>query len=131
LQHRKKILEGNRELGNIEFGIQNCQSLNISTKNKKTDLKINALMKKGCDIIFLSDTRLNSTRQSNAIFDLEKKFLTHGYSLYYNSPVSNRGVAILISKKINYELEGEIIVDEVGNYMILPVKINNCYGRRF
>ena len=63
----------------ISLAAQNCQSLNISTKNKKTSLKINAVTKSNCEIIFLSDTRLNSDRQSYAIHDLNKRFLHKWY----------------------------------------------------
>jgi exonuclease III len=95
----------------LEIGAQNCQSLNISTKNKKTDLKINALQKKNCDILFLSDTRLNSEKQSHAVFDLEKKLLSAGYDFIYNSRESSRGVAILISRKLNYTVVENITRD--------------------
>jgi hypothetical protein len=61
-------------LGNITFTAQNCQSLNISTKNGKTLKKILAMVKGGEDVIFLSDLRLNSELQKHAIHDLEKKY---------------------------------------------------------
>jgi hypothetical protein len=107
-------------LKNLEFGIQNCQSLNISTKNKKTDLKVNALVKKKCDIIFLSDIRLNTVKQAHAVHDLCKKFALAGYNFYYHSPSSSRGVGILISKKVNFVVDANRqIVDDDGNFMIL------------
>jgi hypothetical protein len=109
----------------LEFGIQNCQSLNISTKNKKTDLKVNALVKKKCDVIFLSDTRLNTDKQAHAVHDLCKKFALAGYNFYYHSPTSSRGVGILISKKVNSVVNDRQIVDDDGNFMILKTTINN------
>ena len=56
----------------MSFTSQNCQSLNISTKNQKTGTKIHALLKGGEDFIFLSDIRLNSNKQNYAVHDLEK-----------------------------------------------------------
>jgi hypothetical protein len=86
----------NKKLANIEFASQNCQSLNIATKNKKTSLKINAILKKKCDVVFLSDVRLNSNIQKHAVFDIEKRFSMAGYDFYHNSTFSSRGVGILI-----------------------------------
>ena len=53
---------------------QNVLSLNISSKNSKTDLKIHAITKNNCDIILLSDTRLNSIKQIASTNDLKKIF---------------------------------------------------------
>ncbi len=39
----------------ITISAQNCLSLNVSTKNNKTDLKILALTKNNSDIVLLSD----------------------------------------------------------------------------
>jgi exonuclease III len=83
---------------NLSFGAQNCQSLNISTKTDKTLKKILAIVKKGEDIIFLSDLRLNSDAQVHAVHDLEKKVNNLGYTLKHNSKNSSRGVGILIKK---------------------------------
>jgi hypothetical protein len=47
----------------LNFSTQNVCSLNISTKNIITDQKILAVVGLGSDIIFLSDTRLNSNKQ--------------------------------------------------------------------
>jgi hypothetical protein len=57
------------------------------------------LKKKKCDIVFLSDIRLNFEKQRHAVFDLKKKILMAGYEFYFNSPHSSRGVGLLISKK--------------------------------
>jgi exonuclease III len=94
-------------------------------KIKKTDLKVNALCKKNCDVIFLSDVRLNSVKQTHAVFDLGKKLESTGYTSFFHSPQSSRGVGILISKKVDFVSNSTILKDEIGNYMILPVKINN------
>jgi hypothetical protein len=62
-----------RKFPSINISSQNCLSLNISTKNNKTDLKILALTKSNHEIVLLCDIRLNSLKQSAAIHDLEKK----------------------------------------------------------
>jgi exonuclease III len=86
--------------GTLKFLSQNCQSLNISTKCKKTHLKILALTKTNADVICISDIRLNSIVQIAAINDLVKKFSFNGYDLHYNSPYANRGVGILIRSNL-------------------------------
>ena len=88
----------------LNLSIQNVRSLNISTKNKTTMSKLVCCTQQKEDIILLSDTRLNSDRQTTALHDIEKTLLTLGYKLFYNSPTSSRGVAILISTKINFLL---------------------------
>jgi exonuclease III len=77
---------------------RNCQSLNVSTKNKKTSKKLLALINTGADILLLSDTRLNSLIQVSALNDITKMLEFNGYNLFHNSPFSNRGVAIAIKK---------------------------------
>ena len=78
-------------------------SLNISTNCPKQLKKINAIASLNSDIIFLSDTRLN-TNTHGPCADLENIFLyTKGkqYNFHYNSKGSSRGVGILISTKVN------------------------------
>jgi uncharacterized membrane protein len=75
---------------------QTCQSLNISTRNKKTQ-KILAITKTIADVIFLSYSRLNSYVQMAAINNL-KKFL-------------NLTIILCI-----------ITVDHTGNILALKVK---------
>ncbi len=50
-------------------------SFNISSKNKKTFHKINAVTRDKADIIFLCDIRLNTIKQSYSVHDLEKNSL--------------------------------------------------------
>ena len=106
----------------MSFTSQNCQSLNISTKNQKTGTKIHALLKGGEDFIFLSDIRLNSNKQNYAVHDLEKKFLSKGYHFYHNSKISSRGVGILINKQIKFNII-EISRDEEYNFILLKINI--------
>jgi hypothetical protein len=84
---------------NVSFAAQNVRSLNISTKNEITCQKILAITKKCCDVIFLSDLRLNSSLQKSAVHDIEKKFLLQGYKLFHNSVSSIRGVGIHTSSQ--------------------------------
>ena len=98
---------GNNRLGNksinnfpeITFKSQNVRSFDISNANKTTELKMFSLVKEKDDIIFVSDTRLNTEIQKSALNSLEKKLLLSGYDCFFNSETSNRGTGIL--NKIN------------------------------
>ncbi len=85
---------------NLSFSIQNVRSMNISTKNDITLQKILAICSTKSDFIFLSDLRLNSTRQNASLLELEKMFFFHGYKLIHNSTLPSRGVGILIKRGI-------------------------------
>jgi exonuclease III len=98
--------------------------LNVSTKNSKTDLKILAITKKNSDVILLSDTRLNTNKQSAAIHDLPKKLLHKGYNFIHNSKNASRGVAILIKKSLLWNVHRKIC-DPGDNYLILDISISN------
>jgi len=103
---------------------QNVLSLNVSTKNSKTDLKILATTKGNQDIIILCDTRLNSLKQTAAIHDLIKKFRLRGYDFIHNSKSNSRGVAILIKKNLLWEIHRK--VDDPGdNYLILSITVSD------
>ena len=81
---------------NLSFSCQNVRSMNISTKNDITTQKILSICSLKRDFIFLSDLRINSTKQHSAVHDLEKTFLFNGYNFVHNSKTSLRGVGILI-----------------------------------
>ena len=66
------------------------------------DHKIYSIVRNKDDIIFLSDTRLNSINQISGLNDLEKKLAFFGYNFYHNSRRSSRGVGILISRKLKH-----------------------------
>ena len=108
----------------INFLSQNMLSFNISTKNQKTVKKLNAITKDKCEIIFLSDIRLNSYKQNYSIHDLEKKITFKGYDFYHNSKRSSRGVGILISKKLNYKVNNQMS-DFEDNYLLLDITITD------
>jgi exonuclease III len=108
----------------ITIASQNVLSLNVSSKNSKTDLKILALTKGDSDIIILCDTRLNSRKQSAATHDLIKKFRLKGYSFIHNSKTSSRGVALLIKKSVSWEIHRKI-EDPGDNYLIVSITVNN------
>jgi exonuclease III len=107
----------------LSFICQNVLSLNISSKNSKTDLKILALTRGDHDIVFLSDTRLNSNKQSSATHDLVKKLHLRGYNFIHNSKTSSRRVAVLIKKTLSWEIHRKI--EDLGdNYLIMSITIN-------
>ncbi len=84
----------------LSISCQNVRSFNISTKNDITQKKIIAIASLKSDIVFLSDIRLNSTKQISAKHDLEKKFFLSGYKLFHNSSLPSRGVGILIKNSL-------------------------------
>jgi exonuclease III len=120
----KKILtsDGTTKL-NLFCISQNCQSLNISTKNCKTGKKLFALTKIGADIIFMSDIRLNAHVQTAAINNINKTLEFNGYNFNYNSPYASRGVSIAINKKLGAVITDRL-TDRTGN--ILALKIELC-----
>jgi len=77
----------------------------------------------GSDIIFLSDIRLNSNKQCVACKEITKRFYLLGYKFIHNSPLSNRGVGILIKKKAMENLQ---IFNRVrhleGNHVLLNIE---------
>jgi exonuclease III len=108
----------------INFSCQNVCSLNISKPGRKTYSKLIAVTKSGADIVFLSDTRLNSNKQVAGINDIEKKCKFLGYSLNHNSKFNSRGTAILISSKLKYTVE-KTYCDDIGNILMMLIKIGN------
>ena len=88
----------------ITFKSQNVRSFNISNTSKSTELKMLSLIKEKDDIIFVSDTRLNTDIQKSALNNLEKKLLFGGYDCFFYSETSNRGTGILIKNKLNYTI---------------------------
>ncbi len=113
-----------KKFPSINISSQNCLSLNISTKNNKTDLKILALTKSYHEIVLLCDIRLNSLKQSAAIHDLEKKFKLKGYDFIHNSKGSSRGVGILIKSCKSYVVHSKNM-DYHDNYMLLDISLDN------
>jgi exonuclease III len=90
-----------RKFPGINFSSQNVCSLNVSKPGRKTRAKLAAVTRSGSEIIFLSDVRLNSIKQTASVNDIEKKLKFLGYNMYHNSKHNSRGVAILISTKLN------------------------------
>jgi len=88
----------------ISFGIQNCNSLNVSTNCPKQAKKLRSILDIGTDIIFLSDIRLNNAAN---VRDIENVFMSAGqkqYKFIYNSSMMRRGVGMLISNHLNFDL---------------------------
>jgi len=89
--------------------------------------KILALTSSKSDVVFLSDLRLNSTRQISAVHDLEKKLFFRGYKLFHNSTLPSRGVGILISKKLldtKFSIVSTVASNDC-NWLILNTEINS------
>jgi len=110
----------------LTFSTQNVRSMNISTKNDITQQKVLAICKLKTDFIFLSDMRLNSTKQISAVHDLEKQFFFNGYRLIHNSMLPSRGVGILVSKKFddkNFEIINTTSPNDC-NSLILQTRIH-------
>jgi hypothetical protein len=85
---------------NLSFSTVNCNSLNVSTiSSLHQQLKVYGICKLRSDIIFLSDTRLNSDKNPSVLKKIETQFLYNPYSsydIYHNSKYNARGVGILI-----------------------------------
>ncbi len=76
----------------INFSCQNVCSLNVSKPSKRTHDKLISLTNCGSDIIFISDTRMNSDKQIAGVNNIIKKLKFMGYSLHHNSTKSSRGL---------------------------------------
>jgi exonuclease III len=106
---------------NINFACQNVCSLNVSKPSKRTHEKLVAITNCGTDIIFISDTRMNSVKQIAGVNNITKKLSFMGYSLHHNSLKNSRGVAILLSNKLVFTILDEFR-DESCNILLLKVQ---------
>jgi exonuclease III len=111
----------NKKFPGINFSCQNVCSLNVSKPSKRTHEKLISLTNCGSDIIFISDTRMNSDKQIAGVNNIVKKLGFMGYSLHHNSLKSSRGVAILVSNKLVYTIIDEHR-DEACNILFLKMK---------
>jgi exonuclease III len=74
------------------------------------------------DIIFLSDTKLNTDANPHALNDIEKKLFNLNYLIFHNSRGSSRGVAIIIKRDIFKNVSNRI-QDENNNFLLLKVEL--------
>jgi exonuclease III len=112
-------------LSNISFGIQNCNSLNISTNCPKQVKKVKAITNLDCDFIFLSDLRLSNKHDPR---DLERSFLSSGnksYTFTHHSTKNSRGVGILINSKLDISIN-HTYKDNEENVLGLNLSIYGC-----
>ena len=109
---------------NLKITSQNVRSFNLSVLSENTDIKIHAVVRSKGDIILLSDTRLNSEKNTVPVNSITKKLGFLGYSFLHNSITANRGVGILISKKLNYNILDRA-EDDLGNFLLIKIKIDN------
>jgi exonuclease III len=128
------VLTVNRKFPKINFSCQNVCSLNISKPGRKTYAKLAAITRSGSEVIFLSDVRLNSNKQVASVNDIEKKLKFLGYNLYHNSKHNSRGVAILVSTKLNYgivekteDLSCNVLLLKI-TLGVLSITIGSIYG---
>jgi hypothetical protein len=111
-----------KKMPRISISVQNVCSLNISKPCHKTYSKITAVTKSESKVVFLCDTRLNSSKQVAGVNDIRKKFNFLGYALYHNSTKNSRGTAILISNKLTYTVKNTLI-DTDCNILYLCSKL--------
>jgi len=110
-------------LSSLSFGIQNCNSLNVSTSCPKQLKKIKAIIDLNCDIVFLSDLRLN---KNPGVTDIEKSFLAGSskkHKFYFNSTMNSRGTGILISSNIDYNVN-YVFNDELENILAMNISMS-------
>jgi exonuclease III len=87
--------------------------------------KVKAIVKDSPEIIFLSDTRLNSKKQISACNDLNKMMFDNGYDFFHCSETSIRGVAICIKKSIDYSIITQIQDQENYNFLLMKIRLKN------
>ena len=85
---------------------------------KHQDSKLSAILGYKSDIIFLSDVRFNG--KDHMICDKLKLW----YDVHHNSSKNNRGVAVLFSKQVQYEIVSSA-TDPQENILMLRIKIRN------
>jgi len=83
---------------------------------KHQDSKLSAILGYKSDIIFLSDIRFNG--KDHMICDKLKLW----YDVHHNSSKNNRGVAVLFSKQVQYEIVSSA-TDPQENILMLRIKI--------
>jgi exonuclease III len=74
------------------------------------------------DVVFLSDTKLNTEANPHALNDIEKKLFNLNYLIFHNSKGSSRGVAIIIKKDI-FKSVLNSIQDANNNFLLLKVEL--------
>ena len=89
----------------------------LSDKNKRKDV-FNFLKNKNATIYFVQDTHFTDS-------EIKSIYIEFGYMCYFSNKDSrSRGVAIFISKKIDFKLISED-ADNEGNLLILECLIDN------
>uniref|UniRef100_A0AAR2K4Y7 exodeoxyribonuclease III n=1 Tax=Pygocentrus nattereri TaxID=42514 RepID=A0AAR2K4Y7_PYGNA len=89
--------------------------------SREKRLKIfNRLSDLQADIVFLQETHMSKT----PIYTLTSPLFPHAYSACYNS--KQRGVAILINRRINFSISNNI-TDPEGRFIILNLSILNMH----
>ncbi len=111
-----------KKMPKLIISSQNVCSLNVAKPGRKTHSKLITVTKSESDIIFLSDTRLNSNIQIAGVNDIEKKLTFLGYTFLHNSHKNSRGTAILLINKMAYSIE-DTYRDADCNILMIKIKI--------
>jgi exonuclease III len=106
-------------ISHLSFSAQNCNSLNVSTNCPKQLKKVAAILALQTTFVFLSDIRLNLGINSQC--DL----FNPRYKMLHNSTSSKRGVAILISSQLHYNILYEFR-DNNNNMLGVRISIGDC-----
>jgi exonuclease III len=97
----------------LTFSSINCNSLNVSKISSfHQQLKLYGIVKLKSDIIFLSDTRLNSSSNAGHLDTITNQLIFNpycSYSMFHNSLFSSRSTAILIKKSLNISVSRQFV----------------------
>jgi exonuclease III len=108
---------------NLELGAINVNSFNVSTitgRNSKTELKVEGITSKKCEVLFLSDCRLGQCEEKiKKMLGLNRNC---SYKAYFNSSIESRGVGIAIKRTVHHEII-ENFCSRDQNIILLKVKI--------
>ena len=127
-----------KRLCGINILSQNVNTLNTSSNNSNNaksnhfTQKINAILKTGCDLIFLQDIRASC--RIAVIGKIIECTKNGNYKMFYNSSKSKRGVCILYKANLDIEVrnvfkspcENLILLDCLLNNT--PITIGSAYG---
>jgi exonuclease III len=104
----------------------NCNSLNLACSPENYDLKLDAICSLKSEIIFLSDIRMGqiSNQQSTLkVSNTLNRSSLREHVFMANSSDNKRGVAILISKKLNPEVL-DTFQDQNQNLLLIECMVN-------
>lgn len=104
-------------MSTLRFVTWNVHEIGLTAKKLKLFSYLHNLQ---ADIVLLQEAHLS--RPANQ--KLTSPQFPHSYIASYNS--KQRGVAILINKKINFSLQ-DVIIDPEGRYVIIIILVHNYH----